>query len=285
MKKITVILSIALLGFGCKPTFNIQGKKLKTSVVCNDCRPGNLGPYMKMTKKTYDPIIDDNSTPEIIAHNILGHVFPENIKTGNLKFPCSSDTKNPFTEQQVKRLGSTGNKGQSINYSEKEFLKLDIDLTVESDLNKIRIANPSLNTDIIESFKAKLYAAYLKFANKELKIEGRYHQFELDQNAVIKIARNLEYSDCRNSIYNLENPKRLITAIGIVYFDITINENSVDEIASTLETDAKSLGINFNIGVSFKRNISNELEKVTKNYFQVVVWRTVGISDLNKYKN
>jgi hypothetical protein len=283
MNKIKLLTICALIGltYSCK-TIKIQEKKLKAEDICGECKPGNQGPYMLMKKKTFEPQLEDNSTPKSIAYNILGHVFPADNLTGTIKIPCSKNTvKSPFTIDKIKLLGSTGASGTSIDYSEKETLQIDVSATVESDLESIKAANPSISVANLDEFKAKLSAAYSKFANKELTIGGKYFQYGLDVNTVIKVAKNIEYSDCRDYIFDTEREKRMITAIGLVYFDVKSSSNSVDKIASELKADAAAYGITFNVSAEFKRNISRELKKVTKGYFQIVVWRTVGTSDLD----
>lgn len=46
-------------------TIKIQENKLKASDICGECKPGNLGPYMLMKKKTFEPQLEDNSTPKL----------------------------------------------------------------------------------------------------------------------------------------------------------------------------------------------------------------------------
>lgn len=279
--KTFTLVCLILFTYSCK-TVNIQGKKIKAETICGKCQPGNQGPYMLMKKKTYEPQLEENSTAKMIAYDILGHVFPKDNLTGTINIPCSQNTvKTPFSIDKIKPLGSTGNSGTKIDYSEKELLQMSVSATVKSDLDNIKAANPSISAANLDSFKAKLSAAYSKFANKELTIGGRYFQFGLDENTVIEVAKNINYSDCRNYIYAAGKEKRMITAVGLVYFDIKSSSNSVDEIASELQADAEAYGITFGVSAQFKRNISRTLKKTTEGYFQVVVWRTVGTNDLN----
>ncbi|WP_157972864.1 hypothetical protein [Aureibaculum luteum] len=286
MKKINYIIICLILSFYSCKTITIQGKKIKSADICDNCNPGNYGPIMLMKKKTYDPQLEDNTSPKKIAFQILGHVFSEGYKGGDLKIPCSNTSaKSPFLVSDVRNLGSTGSSGQSLFYNEKETLNLDVTATVNSDLESIKAANPSVSVANLDSFKAKLTAAYSKFANKELNVEGKYYQYSLNDQIIVELAKNLNYEDCRAYIYSTTNPKRMITALGLVYFEIKYSSNSVDDISSELVADAAAYGITFNIGVKFKRNISKKLNKVTEGYYQIVTWRTVGISHLNRIAN
>jgi hypothetical protein len=284
MKKFTLLLlciSVQLL-YSCK-TINIQGKEIKADEICDKCKPGNQGPVMVMYVNTFEPELQENSTPLNIAHNILGHVFPKDIRTGDINIPCSSNSViTPFAIEKIKPLGSTGTNGTSIDYSEKELLQLNVSATVSADLESITAANPSISLADLDEFKAKLTAAYSRFANKEITINGKYYQYQLEKNTVIELAKNINYSDCREYIYDTNNEKRMITALGLVYFDITSSMNSVDEIAASLAADAAAYGITFGVSAEFKKNISKNLTKATDGYFQVVVWRTVGVSDLER---
>jgi hypothetical protein len=263
---------------------SLLGKKIKAKDICGDCAPGNHGLYMVMKKKTFEPQIEDNSTAKTIAHQILGHVFPENNKTGRVKIPCSTNSATtPFPIILVKPLSAAN--GTLIDYKEKELLNINVSLTVDSDLQNIKAAQPSIELAKLDEFKAKLTAAYSKFANKELSIQGRYYSYGLDDNAVIELAKNIKYSDCRNYIYKKDFQKRIITAIGLVFFDIESSENTVDDISTKLQADAMMYGITFNVSAEFKRNISKNLKKTTNDYYQIVVWRTMGVDQLETLAN
>ena len=280
------IILIALLFAGCK-TIVIQGEKISASDICGECNPGNLGQYMIMTEKTFDPQINELSTPKQIASEILGYVFPENDRSGSKKFPCScNSTKSPFSIDKVKSLGSTGSDGTTIEYSKKDTLKIDIDVTIKSDLDSIKASNPNLSTNKLNEFKARLKAAYTKFAGKELTITGKYFQFALDENAIYAMAKGIDYTDCTEYMRTPIDgqTKRMITAIGLVYFDIKSKENRIDEVAAELKAEANVIGISYNIGTEFKRNISKELKKSTLNYYQIVAWRTIGVKELDLIK-
>lgn len=282
MKKIILLgVSILLCGNVMSQKIDIQGKRVKAKDVCGSCKPGNQGPKMLMKKNTFQPQIEDDSTPLTVAYNILGHVFPEDNLTGKIKIPCSTtDTQTPFAINLIKKLGNTGNGGTKIDYSEKETLQINVALTVETDLDNIKQAQPNIDIANLEAFRAKLNAAYNKFSNKELTIAGRYYEYSLDENAVVQLARNFNYKDCFQYMNVPEFEKRIITAVGLVHFDITSSNNSIDQIAAALEADAKTYGITFGIKAEFKRNISKALKKTTESYYQVVVWRTLGLEEL-----
>jgi biopolymer transport protein ExbD len=284
--KTSILILTVAIATGCK-TVSIQGKKIPYKDICGDCNPGNFGPYMVLKKKTYEPQLEETSNPKTIAFNILGYVYPENNLRANIKLPCSSNSViSPFTIDKVKPLATTGLDGTSVEYNVKEKLDIKVSVAVESDLANIKAANPAITQTVLDDFKAKLTTAYSRFADKELTINGKYYQFGIDDNVVIEIAKNLNYKDCAEYMNTVtENgTKRMITSIGLVYFEIRTSENSVDEIASQLAGDAKTSGITFNVSAEFKRNISRSLKKVTSNYYQIITWRTVGVDDLKSLR-
>ncbi len=289
MKNYSTTLLLCIIITFCSFNLNAQkitllGKKIKAKDICGDCNPGNQGIYMIMKVKTFEPQIEDNSTAKTIAHQILGHVFPENNKSGRVKIPCSSNNSiTPFTIDLIKPLNAAN--GTSINYSEKELLNINVALTVNSDLENIMAAQPDIELAKLNEFKAKLTAAYSKFANKELSIQGKYYSFALNENAIIDLAKKIKYFDCKDYIYKKDFEKRIITAIGIVFFDVESSQNTVDDISTKLQADASTYGITFNVSAEFKRNISKNLKKTTTDYYQIVTWRTMGIQDLEILAN
>lgn len=284
--KTSILILTVALATGCK-TVSIQGKKIPYKDICGDCNPGNVGPYMVLKKKTYEPQLEEISNPKTIAFNILGHVYPENNLSASIKIPCSSNSIiSPFTIDKIKPLGTTGLDGTSIDYNVKEKLDIKVSVAVESDLASIKAANPAITQAVLDDFKAKLTTAYSKFSDKELTITGKYYQFGIDDNVVIEIAKAINYKDCADYINKSTETgtKRMITSLGLVYFEIKSSENSVDEIAAQLAGDAKTSGITFNVSAEFKRNISRSLKKVTTNYYQIITWRTVGVDDLKNLR-
>lgn len=276
-----ILFLMILLCVSCR-TVSIQGEKVKTSVICGDCNPGSFGRYMVLDKQTYQPEVETNSTPKTIAHGLLGYVFPENNMSANQSAPCSTQSAvSPFTIDQIKPLSSVG--GQDVFYNVKEVLTLNVSAAVNTDIDEIRALQPTVADATLQELRASLTSAYSKFANKELSINGKYYQYQLERNEVVALAKGFKYTDCKADIYG-ENPKRMITAVGLVYFNITSDNNSVDELSAALDAEAKAKGVTVNIAANFKRKISTNLKKVTKDYYQIVAWRTVGIPELDSYR-
>ena len=66
----------------------------------------------------------------------------------------------------------------------------------------------------------------------------------------------------------------------MVYFNVSYQENSLDKIATELQAQAEQYGIKGNVAFSFKREISKDLKKTTKGYYQILVWRTASSTEL-----
>jgi hypothetical protein len=282
-KSIFILLISTLISnivFGqFKKKFKLPDAKIKGAVICGgSCLPGNFGAVLPLYKKTFEPELDDNSNEQLIAYSILGRTYPENDLTGSKAWRCSESINNPFTLNDITRLANTGADGTTFDYTRIEKLNLDINAAVETNLEELKKLNPTIAPATLTEFGAKISAAYSKFAGKDLTIKGKYSQWGLKNDVVESLVKNIGFSDCKK--YLKDHNYRIILSIGMVYFDITYAENSVDKVASDLQAQAEQYGIKGNIAVSFKREVSKNLKKTTKGYYQILVWRTAGINDL-----
>ncbi len=278
-----VILILATHNIGyCqfwRKKFKLPDAKVTSSQLCGtSCLPGNFGTVMPLFKKSYEPDLDENSTERLIAYSILGRTYADSDLTGSKAWRCSESTKNPFSLNSITRLASTGTSGTTFDYKRSEKLNIDVNAAAETNLEEIKNLNPDLDTKVLSEFGAKLKAAYARFAGKDLTIVGRYSQWGIKQDSVEALIKNVDYTDCKQFLS--KHDYRIILAIGMVYFDISYNENSLDKIATELQSEAESYGIKGNVAFSFKREVSKDLKKVTKGYYQILVWRTAGFEEL-----
>jgi len=259
--------------------FELPDAKIKGSVICSgSCLPGNYGAVLPLYKKTYEPELDENSNEKLIAFSVLGRTYSETDLSGSVAWRCSPDLNNPFTIDNVKRLGSTGKEGKAFDYKRTEKLNLDVSAAVQTNLEELKKLNPTIAPATLTEFGAKLSAAYSKFSGKELTIVGKYSQWGLENDVVESLVKNVGYQDCKKFL--TDNKYRIILAVGLVYFDISYAENSLDKIAAELQAEATQYGIKGNIAFSFKREVSKDLKKTTSGYYQILVWRTAGVDDL-----
>lgn len=257
--------------------FILPDAKIKGSVICGGtCLPGSIGIVMPLYKKTFEPDINENSTEKLIAYSVLGRCYPESDKSGAKAWRCTESLTNPFSIDAITRLGSQ--EGTSFNYKRSEKLNMNVAASVETNLKELKKLNPGIAPATLTEFGARINAAYSKFAGKELTIVGKYSQWGINRDSIEALVKNVDYTECKKFLKDKDY--RIILAIGMVYFDISYDENSLDKVAAELQADAISHGIKGNIAFSFKREVSKDLKKITKGYYQILVWRTAGILEL-----
>ena len=246
--------------------------KLKYSIVCGgNCAPGNLGiPFV--FKEYYAPNVNDASNDTSIAMEVLGHIYPENDLRGELALPCSRFGVNPFSKADISAMG---NKGREMDYKWTAKSNLNVEASVKKNMNEIK-------TSVTDSIKLKqaeqeIRAAYQRFRGKTFEVGGTYYEWGLNANAISAFFQKDTYDSCKK--YMEQKGLRIITAVGFVRFDIKFEQTSLDSIATALQAALNKHGINANISVSFKREVSSSLKASTPSMFAIVSWRSVGKGD------
>lgn len=273
---------IALITFSSCKTYKLPDAELKPEVVCgyDDCAPGNLGTVFNFYIKPFSLEVDDNKSPKEIAASVIGHTFKakrydgSNNLSGDRALTCSFKTSNPFTANDVVYLKNRT--GREFGYLRTEKLEFNVDAAVEGNMEEIRKLNPN-NVNLPE-VEAKLKAAYNKINNKTLSVKGKYSELGLSKEAKERLQKQDGFDECYR--YITEKNARIITAIGMVYYDITFDQTSLDKLTADLESELKQYNIKGNVTVKFKREINETLNAVTKGGYQIVVWRHAGIADL-----
>lgn len=261
----------------------IQGEKVKAKILCGDCDPGDIGNRMILDIKPLVPILTENSTPKEIASQLLGMVYVDGNITGDLPTYCSGPNSitNPFPSTSISLSGNTGINGTTIKYTWKKKSVLDVSTQVQADLKNIKVLQPALEQAKLDAFSAELTAAYTKFANKDLLVTGKYYEYKINPADLNLLAREMNnYKECNNLIYNKN--LRIINALGLVYFDITSQLQSIDEVATDLQAKASSYGINYSVKFSFKQTISQSVERTTIGFCQIIVWTSMTKTHLDQ---
>jgi hypothetical protein len=273
----TILLAITLVSIltGCK-IYKLPDARLKPNIVCgyDNCAPGNIGTVFHFYKKPFALDVDNIKSMKDIAASVIGHTFPSDNMYGDRALTCSYQTSNPFLSTDVVNLVNPT--GRKFDYKRTEKLQLDVNATVKGNMDKIKELNPG-NPNMVD-IEAKLTAAYNKINNKDLTVEGRYSEWGLSKNAIEKLIKEDGYKDCKKFL--TEKNYQIITAIGMVYFDITFDQTNLDKLAADLEAEISQYGIRGDIGISFKREVNQSLKATTKGGYQIVVWRHVGVTDL-----
>jgi hypothetical protein len=259
--------------------FVLPDGRLTEKELCGkkDCVPGTLGSPFSFTKKTYSVDVNKNITQEEIAIQVLGHTIDVGDFRGKFAPPCSqTDNKSPFNNSDISKLSSIN--GSEMDYERKESLNFEgtLDAAVEENLDEIK--KYTNNSNLINELEAKIKAEYTKLDGKLLTIKGTYSEWGLTSQAMSKLIKGTDFKDCRTYLTN--NKKRIITAVGIVHYDIKFKQNSLNEIASEIQSFAQSKGIQANLAFTFKREVSKKLERVTNDYYQILTWRHAGVETL-----
>lgn len=278
MKKSDLVVAtiILVLAVGCK-TYKLPDAKLKPSLICgyNVCQPGNIGTVFHFYKKPFSLEVDNIKTPKDIAASVIGHTFPAADMYGDRALSCSYHTANPFGDNDIVNLVNPT--GRKFDYLRTEKLELNVNATVQANMEQIKKLNPG-NPNLLQ-IEAKLTAAYSKINNQELTIQGLYSEWGLSSEAIEKLIKEDGFEDCKKFLK--EKNYQIITAIGLVYFDMSFNETNLAKIASDLQTElATQYGVKGEIAIAFKKEVHQNLKASTKGGYQIVVWRHVGVSDL-----
>ncbi|PCH97863.1 MAG: hypothetical protein COB85_02400 [Bacteroidetes bacterium] len=251
----------------CK-TYKFPDAKLRPKVVCGfkACEPGQFGIVFPFYDKLFSPDVDSTTTLRDVATSIIGHAFPVDNRLGDRALKCSLTLTNPFTDKDVINLANPS--GKKIKYKKTEKLELDVNAAVEGNLEEIKKLNPGITN--LPEIEAKLKAAYSKVNDKELVVQAKYSEWGLHRDAMEKLLKG-GYLECKDFL--VEKKYNLITAVGIVSYDITLNNTSLDKISADLEAEMTQQGIKTNLAIGFKREVNESLETSTKGGFQIVVWR------------
>ena len=266
------ILGLLILG-GCKVIYPLPEMDIKPNQLCGKdiCDPGNVGFLLHLTKSPFSPTLKKATKPADIALQVLGKTLSANkIRNSKDYNTCSETSENPFTIADLEN--SRFPDGRSIGYERTEKLEINVEAAAEANIKELA----KLTTDAtkIERLEAKIKAAYNKVKGKELKVEGKYTEWELSADAREQIKKGNGFTDCRKWIE--DNNQRIITAIGMVYFDIKYEENSLDDLATQLDAELAKEGLSGSISFSFKKQITSRFESSNEVY-QILIIRHAGI--------
>lgn len=220
----------------CKIPF--PGAKLTQKEICGQrkCQPGIIG-----TTLIYDdePLsFGDVSViePEQIARKILGRrVF----NTSGLSQKCSEseyiDANHYSVEGPV-----------NVNYSKDTRLDADVNLLVESTMNSL--SHLDLSSSDRQVIKGKLSSYYNRVKNENIHIKAKYYDYFLNTDGLDAFDDGL-YDSC----LNMEGDFSVITAIGLVNYEVEIGNESTNQFNL-------DLNLNFNPEI-----LESELKSAIKN--------------------
>ncbi len=271
MKNFTLFFSFVftLLMFQSCITYKLPDGELKGKEVCgyNKCQPGNVGAVFHYDDNPYSPDITDETNARSVAYSVLGHTLPLTDVTGGNIGACSYNAKTPFKKTDIVNIRYSN--GRDLEYERTEKLELDVNAAVDANMEELssKITDQTLLNDL----KGKITAAYNNVKGKELSISAKYSEWGLKSNAIDRLRKNVDFQDCKR--YMTEQNHRVITAIGLVYYEIEYNQNSLSKLTSEIQSELAQEGIDFNFSASFKREVSKNLTATTKGGYQVLVLR------------
>lgn len=273
-KNLLTISIIAFLASSCSQLkYRLPDATLSANIICGKkiCDPGNVGKLLHYTRSPISPVVSNATTVEEIAAQVLGQTLPaEKMRTSKDFSTCSELSNNPFTTADVENLKFP--EGRLINYTRTEKLEMDIKAATEANVKELM----KQTTDVakIEKLKAKIQAAYQRISGKELTVVGKYSEWQLSKNAREKLKKGDGYQECRKWIE--DNNQRILMAVGIVYFEITSEEKSLDQLAAELDAEFAKEGLTANLSFTFKREVTKRL-KVSSEVYQILIVRHAGL--------
>lgn len=253
--------------------YKLPDATLTSNQVCGKkiCDPGSVGKLLHYTKSPFSPAVTKATTVEEVAAQVLGQTLPAKKMLSSKDFStCSDLSNNPFTTADIENVRFPD--GRSIDYKRTE--KLEINIKAAVDANVKELMKQTTDMAKIEKLKAKITAAYQRVSGKELTVVGKYSEWQLSKEAREKLKKGDGYQDCRKWIE--ENNQRILLAVGIVYFEITFEQNSLDQLAAELDAEFAKEGLTASLSFAFKREVTKRL-KASSEVYQILIVRHAGI--------
>lgn len=279
-KKINLTLIAIMITFSSfaqlgQLKYKLPDTELKAKKICGKkiCDPGNVGKLLHYTFSPFSPTVKKATTAEEIALQVLGQTLPADKMLSSKDFStCSDLSNNPFTVADIEPLKFVD--GRSIDYERSEQIELNVTAAVDANIKELM----KLTTDAakIERLKAKIEASYNKVKGKKLTVVGKYSEWGLSKDAREKLKKGDGFQDCRKWIENKENPQRILLAVGIVYFEIKYEENSLDQLAAEIDSELAKEGLTGSLSFTFKREVTKRF-KAESEVYQILIVRHAGI--------
>jgi len=127
--------------------------------------------------------------------------------------------------------------------------------------------------------RAKLTAAYSSASQSLANVTGKYHEFSFTGDAYRNVFGRGKFSECHDQI---KSGKRIITAVGLVWFDYEFDSNSAIETLTEVETELQSKGVQFSGSASLRREVNKSLSAKTTGGMMVISLRLANESNIFK---
>lgn len=279
-KPLVKIIVLLLFSLNCYAQsglrYPIQGKKIRANDLCGNeiCSPGSIGKLLHYTKDPYSPEINNNTTINEIALQVIGKINGDILRSFDFR---SCENKNMFNLDDV--VQSSYKDGLDVSYSLKKNKSVNILAAIKANLNDIKLLNDDISNLQLDNIKAKLSAIYENISDGEFKARGKYYEFQLSDAARLQFLTSDDFKNCRESLQN-DPKKRIVLSAGIVYFDVYSSNRTSDALISELNSELVRLGVNIDLSFYVKKELAKNLV-ISGSTYQVVVVRHAGYSNDN----
>lgn len=260
LKILTSALVILLSMNSCK-VFLFSGKISKSDAYWDLDKSANRKYFRKQRKA---PSIDMTTMPteHDVAKAYLGSVYVENVKNP-LPTPCvvGSDLFKDYVQQKFNLV---------FTYTYSFASKFDVGLNVDTDFNSIIKENPGLDEQKKKDIKAKLNAAYSKYKQNGLKVQGRMFLYDLAPEALTKLVDDQGFNICIGNIRSKN--KYFIYQIGLLKYDFDYVSHSLEQIEMQLRTELSDIVGTANVTLSFKSSAQADFQSSVRGGYQIIYW-------------
>lgn len=278
-RQILIAVTVSLVSFTSfgqlgQLKYKLPDATLKATQICGKtvCDPGNVGKLLHYTRSPFSPAVKKATTVEEVAIQVLGQTLPADKMLSSKDFStCSELSENPFTSADIENVRFPD--GRSIDYKRTEKLEINVKAAVDANIKELM----KMTNDVakIEKLKAKIQVAYSRVNGKVLTVVGKYSEWQLSTEAREKIKKGDDFQTCRKWIE--DNKQRILLAVGIVYFEINFEQNSVDQLAAEIDAELAKEGLTGSLSFTFKREITKRF-KASSEVYQILIVRHAGIN-------
>lgn len=255
-------------------SYPLPDGRVSAEAICGkrSCDAGHNGTVLHFNSNPWSPSVGDQTTPKSVAEQIVG--FASGTQDGRDPFTCSTTGRNPFGPSDIAPLGLSS--GRKVDYSRTETLSIDVNAAVDADIKAMEAAGVFKTALKVDELRAKLTAAYQSLDKSKVSVSATYFEYGLTGDAYRDVFERNRYPECSSLIRS--GKRQLITAAGVVWFNIDFDSSSAREQLAKLQADLEKSGVKFNVGASVRRTVSEVLRSSAKNGFQVIVVRRAGVS-------
>ena len=255
--------------------YDLPDAKMNSETICGDrrvCDPGpNRGIVFRFAVRPYSPDINDNSTLKSIAASVLGHAVAASQENSEELNVCSSDgITSMISENDVTASGRYGLLGKAFNYRVSKKLQIDVTAAAQATIEEMLKNRPD-RQQLFDSLRAELEAVFHRLKDNQLEVSANYSEWSLNGNTINRIKHATEFAACREMLK--QNNWAFITDIGLINYNISLNNQLIRNFGLDLTTKLKREGLNINVGALIEREVHKSLTSQIVQGYQIIGWR------------